>query len=1380
MKENIYSEEIQQSMELKEEIKKFNEALNDFLVELLVSEDRFKENVNMTIFTQIMNYKPVSIQEMEKIDYITTAFIDRYGDRITSYIDLNVNKILSKFEFLEKINIDVRKAMEIVYYRNYVINDDNTVLKRSSRSKDLITFNSAYDKSLEDAIFKGTFEQLDNELNLDVPELKEQLKALTIKYEETLITDKVSKLFLTFGNIKGTVGKTKVNTPALFFPVKLLDYDEQIVISPDFEREIEFNTDLIILSNLEKQVNTSIDLGQLNEIRLIENYIDDVLIKEVEILYEKNGITFDKELKFSKNITLGFYDVIKNPTQSDYTEILDSGFITENINKMFSNEEDISKKDELYGTINDNAKRIKQELIDNREYDVSYISKINFPQDKAVKGSKIYENIVIQGPPGTGKTEVITSIISDAILRGKKVLVSSEKLVALDVIKARLEELAKYAILFNREVETADFYDQLNLMITEAVKDRANQSNSSINKSDNEIIYDRNETRKEIIDFMKSYQNIFEYLKLNEIGKTYSWLYKNHSGFRSPESAIKKILNESAVIDIIKQNKLFVPKLYDVLFMINQKFLSPSGSTGFDSDDAILSKYPFLITHTKRTLTSRKISKTLKRIDELKDDDLFVGNDFTGTAKSLLKALFIDVKHLTSYIKSKSEMISIVEILDKKLTQVTKKLETTDTNNIFQALGNAWSITFERIVQEYKDRKKSYDIKTISNTIFDHVIKQILELKESSNVELQRNISNGNINSFSQMISKNLSEIVEKNITLAGRKLRDSLLNTLNESDRMLEIQSFIEHQKSRPISDFMGKYWVEIFSSVNIWLLPAETVPIFFPLVPRLFDIVVIDEASQLPVEKSIPLLYRAKRLIISGDDKQLKPSVNPKELIYTDVSEFDWEKVILPPLGLQDALKNKYANYLLNYHYRSEYAELISFSNSFFYNRNLYVSTPKAYSKDNPPIKFIKTKGKNVAGKNAVEANEVVKKVLEHIKNDNSKTIGIVSFTKRQKEVLEEKLLEAAKKHSELDLYIRTNNYSANGEDTSLFVKNVSEVQGDERDTIIFSTTFAPNDKGVLPTALGDISLENGENMLNVAITRAKSKLIVVSSINPNDLDLPRTDRGGELLKHFLYYAQAFQFADERTIRNILKLKPKPQTKVFESRMHEEIFNLIKNAGYNVEYQFGFDNYVIDFVIKNENGDIVVGVNLDNELYLRNYNTMEREYYLPTYLEARGWNILRVWSHQWSQNPDEQNAIILQRIEESIKTFVNGTVISLFEKGHISLDFKTEDMTLDEFDDEEKLIDEGEQLISERYREIRSLAKQIRSEKHQEEEKRWLREYEAMEARGGVDLEEEIGQVLDKEFLKATSSKSMEGIEDSELEDLVQLSNKKSKDEF
>ncbi len=1367
---------------VREEIEEMNVKINNDLITIMSEDGFFKENANRTVFSNLNYYKPISMEELERMPSIPEGFIEAYGEQSIKIIRENVERVQKNHPFMKRIEPEHRDVLELLNYRNNTLNEDNQMLHRLvikdnpreiSLAKDLEVISG----KVLPAIFDGQTEQFELEFKGQELEGYELIKLNNETIEEAMI----NKLYLSIGSVSGTLKykeeNVKVNSPLLFLPVKLDtpfidDEDDTIYISFDDSRSYEINKDVILLNNKILQVNTHIDNGAFNEIEAMSVFNEADIEKDLIDFYTNNGVTISRDgadgaLKLEMDYNIGMYDVFKNPTHVDFKWILEQGFITENIHKLVSKAEDESVLNSLKGEVDQEEENRKKELIAKGEYEVSFITKLNFPQDNAIKASKTHDNIVIQGPPGTGKTETITSIISDAVLRGNKVLVSSEKLVAIDVIKSRLEDLAKYTILYNNTFDSAAFYDQINFMLSEAIKEKSVQATSSTIASDKEVLYNRQTARNEIIDIIKQYQTVFNYLNTNEIGQKYSWLYKNHASYRTLTPEVDAILERSRVVDIIKQHRLFVPRLYDILLGLSQKFSAQKDIKEFDKEKQMLGNYPWLPESTKDKLSYKSMSKLVDKFTKLTDAEIYDDKHaFTAKGIAVLKGVFKDPKPLARHLTSHAEILNMLNYLKQKLANIEGIVDSSDQQNVLQALGLAWQQTFDEIKRTYDINNRVFDRDLVSKVVLDHTIGKVLELKETSSVELQKTISNGSISTFNQIISKLLQDIVDHNVTLTGRKLRDKIIDTLVNSGKLAEIQSVTENQKSFNVNAFMDMYWKEIFEAVDVWLLPSNNVPHFFPLVPEMFDIVIIDEASQMQVEKSIPLLFRGKKLIISGDDKQIKPSVKKEEIVYYDESNIEWKEVLLPPLGLQDALKNKFPNYLLNYHYRSKYSELIAFSNSFIYNNSLYTSSPKAYDLDHPPVIFHKVKnGKTVNLANAEEAKAMAKIVADQVKTNPEKTLGVIAFTPEQAEELNKAIELEAQKTPELDLFIRTNAYSGTGEDTSLFIKPIDEVQGDERDLIFFSITYAKDAKGNVPENFGIISRENGENILNVAITRSKEGIVVVSSIDPNDVTVPAKDRGGGLLKQFLYFATAFETKNPNDLRRILKLKLDPAQKVFESKMHEEIYYLIENAGYKVDYQFGFDDYKIDFVIKNDMGEIVLGIDLDNNQYLRNYNTMEREYYIPTYLQARGWKIIKVWSHQWSKDPDGENESILQKIEQALDSHGSSSVVSLFSRKERILDVENTK--------EINLGSAAKSLSSAKGPETTTNHVDYSSAKTPEERK-WLEQLTRLEQRKQAIPADEFGMLVG-DLMKTidTRNKTME-VELGEIRDIIKMTSK------
>ena len=231
-------------------------------------------------------------------------------------------------------------------------------------------------------------------------------------------------------------------------------------------------------------------------------------------------------------------------------------------------------------------------------------------------------------------------------------------------------------------------------------------------------------------------------------------------------------------------------------------------------------------------------------------------------------------------------------------------------------------------------------------------------------------------------------------------------------------------------------------------------------------------------------------------------------------------------------------------------------------------------------------------------------------------------------------------------------------NGENISFFVKNIETVQGDERDIIIFCIGYARNEKGRVAINFGWLNQEGGENRLNVAISRAKEKIYVITSIEPEDLVVDTTKNDGpKLFKQYLEYVKALSDNDTELAKSILlslldRNESDHQQLSFDSEFEEEVCDKLIEQGYNVETQYGVGGYKIDLVIKDSDGTNLLGIECDGRLYHSSKYARERDYHRQKYLESRGWKIYRIWSTNWWKNPNLEIKKIINYIAKIKKT--------------------------------------------------------------------------------------------------------------------------------
>ncbi|PLR98525.1 AAA domain-containing protein [Bacillus sp. T33-2] len=443
------------------------------------------------------------------------------------------------------------------------------------------------------------------------------------------------------------------------------------------------------------------------------------------------------------------------------------------------------------------------------------------------------------------------------------------------------------------------------------------------------------------------------------------------------------------------------------------------------------------------------------------------------------------------------------------------------------------------------------------------------------------------------------------------------------------------------------------------VWLASTEIVSSIFPLKEGLFDLVIFDEASQCTVESGIPAVYRAKQLIVAGDEKQLPPFNMFQSSVVNDEDEeeqYDTDD----SLSLLNLAKRRFPEKILQWHYRSKYEELINFSNHAFYNGHVQIA-PNVVPFTNPPaMERKKVEGRWINQCNEVEAIEVVNTLKNILEKRPNKTVGIITFNAKQ----QSKIMDLIEKMAGEDESFSAvyNQMMSRDLDERVFVKNIENVQGDERDIILFSIGYAKNEEGRIYNRFGMLNQKGGENRLNVAVTRAKEEIIVVSSIEPEELNVAGTSgRGPKLLKSYLKYVKAVAYAQREQILAVVQeinenVNTQEQQKElhFDSLFEEQVYKQLRNLGYEATTQVGMSGYRIDLAIvdPNDASRYILGIECDGAMYHSSANAKERDVYRQRFLESRGWTIERIWSRNWWRNPSAEIERIDRKVKELLKS--------------------------------------------------------------------------------------------------------------------------------
>ncbi|HEY8935728.1 MAG TPA: AAA domain-containing protein [Cyclobacteriaceae bacterium] len=374
-----------------------------------------------------------------------------------------------------------------------------------------------------------------------------------------------------------------------------------------------------------------------------------------------------------------------------------------------------------------------------------------------------------------------------------------------------------------------------------------------------------------------------------------------------------------------------------------------------------------------------------------------------------------------------------------------------------------------------------------------------------------RSVSSMKMENIQQELQQLVAEKKKLSTEILMIKARDRVsenieYNRLNNRVTYRDLYHQVTKKKKIwPVRKVISEFEQEIFNLVPCWMASPESVSAIFGM-HEIFDLVIFDEASQCFSERGVPAMVRGRQLLIAGDNKQLRPS---------ELYQVRWDEEGEHPDQEVDSLLELAERYLstvhLQGHYRSQRMELIDFSNKHFYEGRLRLLPDRhVINLQESGIEYCKVDGVWEDQTNLVEATEVVSKVLAISREHPEKEIGVVTFNAPQ-QVLILDLLEEAFDAAGLVFPI------------TLFVKNIENVQGDEKDIIIFSVGYAPDKKKKINMQFGSLNQAGGENRLNVAVTRAREKIILVTSIFPEQLKVDDIkNEGPKLLRQYLEFAR------------------------------------------------------------------------------------------------------------------------------------------------------------------------------------------------------------------------------------------------------------------
>ncbi len=408
-------------------------------------------------------------------------------------------------------------------------------------------------------------------------------------------------------------------------------------------------------------------------------------------------------------------------------------------------------------------------------------------------------------------------------------------------------------------------------------------------------------------------------------------------------------------------------------------------------------------------------------------------------------------------------------------------------------------------------------------------------------------------------------------------------------------------------------------------------------------FDLLVIDEASQVQPVDALGAIARARQIVVVGDSRQLPPT-----RFFARVTGEDSEPApdsgaagvqdIESILGLCSA--RGLPSTMLRWHYRSRHHSLIAVSNREFYDNRLFIPPSPLPSDDSLGLQLrIISDGvfdSGGSGTNRVEAKAVCRAVMDHARRHPDQSLGVAAFSVRQQQAILDELELLRREHPDTEPFFNAH------PDEPFFVKNLENVQGDERDTVFISIGYGRDPDGFLRMNFGPLGAEGGERRLNVLISRARRRCTVFSSIRADDIDLNRASgRGVQALRAFLHFAESGHWP------NTTHSQPLPPAP-FEDTLHAAL----ADHGHLIHRNIGIAGLYIDLAVAHpgQPGRYLLGIECDGPAYGASPSARDRDRLRQAVLQNQGWTLHRLWIADWFQNPDAQLRATLDAIQQSL----------------------------------------------------------------------------------------------------------------------------------
>jgi superfamily I DNA and/or RNA helicase/predicted DNA-binding WGR domain protein len=608
---------------------------------------------------------------------------------------------------------------------------------------------------------------------------------------------------------------------------------------------------------------------------------------------------------------------------------------------------------------------------------------------------------------------------------------------------------------------------------------------------------------------------------------------------------------------------------------------------------------------------------------------------------------------------------------------------------------------YARLSDEMKKalRQLSLPPKSVEATMANKTLKQVYQHNKT-----YHNADGPSIEQAVAQIQSCFAQLLKLNAAHIRAKVRERFLNHVDlsnmalsqlnaeqkvfkknysEGRRILE-NEFGKSMRYKSIRDLAAKESGLVLKDLKpVWLMSPLSVSDSLPVDAVYFDVVIFDEASQITLEEGIPSLYRAPQTIIVGDDKQMPPtnffsarSEDPDDLDKFQTEEGD-EVLGNDADSLLVQGSRKLSSVMLGWHYRSRYETLISYSNHAFYGAGLLtIPDRNIHHAEKPDIEVTGPDDaqKNVSALfdrsisyhflpasvyekrvNADEAAYIAQLVRELLKSGTEDSIGIVAFSQEQQHTIEDALTRLATEDKVFEQQLEeAYNRTEYDQFVGLFVKNLENVQGDERDIIIMSVCYGFDARKRMIMNFGPINKKGGEKRLNVIFSRAKKHMAVVSSIKHQNIT-NEYNEGAGYFKRFLNYAEQVSRGNMEMARLILdglvlRKQVEEEEEAGDGMVLRQLKEALSREGFDVSENIGQSDFKCNLAIRLQPQDntYTLSIMLDDNTHYGNTNLLEQYYQRPAVLRAFGWKTIAVFAKDWLHHPQAVISNIRKRITE------------------------------------------------------------------------------------------------------------------------------------